>query len=161
MKCIIRLCNINQGFISAILSILSLAVAIIAICISIHIMKKQNKISLLEQRYKVINEIEHYVLYELQSWEFDFSKTKIFYKYSKAYVETLFNKDFGDFLYRLEEVSKQINILQGDYDHAMRNGDCNDRNADDIDNEINSKRKEISKDFKKIKEDIALKYLKL
>ncbi len=157
---IVKYCNENEGFISAVLATISLFMSYKAIRQSNYIMEKQNNITLLEQRYKVFNDIQEYIEY-LQSWEFDLSKNDIFNKYSKMYIATMFNKETSDFYVMLENTTKDILRLEGDYEHAKRKGECRGLDLDEIEDIIISKKDEIYDKFKIIKDEEILKFLKI
>ena len=69
----IKRCNNNQGFLSALLAIVSISLSVVAICISISTAKQQNKIALFEKRQHVYDDLDDYVNRQLTSWEFDLS----------------------------------------------------------------------------------------
>lgn len=58
---IINYCNANQGFMSALLALFSVLVSIIAICISISVTRKQNRIALFEKKYEAYNMISGFL----------------------------------------------------------------------------------------------------
>ncbi|WKY47712.1 hypothetical protein Q5O24_15400 [Eubacteriaceae bacterium ES3] len=53
----IKLCNDNQGFLSVVLSSITIFASIVAILISVNATKQQNKIALFEERYEVYQEV--------------------------------------------------------------------------------------------------------
>lgn len=157
----IKWCNCNQGFLSAILTIISFILSVIAIWISISTAKRQNKIALLEKRQQVYDDLDNYVNRQLPSWEFDLSKTEFFYHYSPTYIEALFDSKIKDFIEYLKKVSGQINMLWGDYEHAKNKGNCNGRDEIEIETEIQSLCDEVKDKFFTLREDMFSKYLKL
>ncbi|MBN2284903.1 MAG: hypothetical protein JXI43_00540 [Tissierellales bacterium] len=52
--------NNNQGFMSAILSIVGVIISVVAIWISINVSKKQNRIALFDRKYDVYKELQDY-----------------------------------------------------------------------------------------------------
>ena len=50
MENLINWCNTNGGFLSAILSVVTLIISIVAIWVSISVSRKQNRIALFEKR---------------------------------------------------------------------------------------------------------------
>lgn len=157
----IQWCNGNQGFLSAILTIISIFLSVIAICISISTTKRQNKIALFEKRQRVYDDLDNYVNKQLSSWEFDLSKIEFFYNYSSTYIEALYDSKIKDFIEYLEKVSSQINMLWGDYNHAKNKGNCNGRDESEIEAEIQSLCDEVNDKFCTLRDDEFSKYFKL
>ncbi len=158
---IIEWLNNNQGFVSAILTILTVAISVIAIFITVTTTKKQNRIALLDKRIRFINDLDEYVLYELQSWEFDLSKVKFFYEYSYVFVETLFDIQTKEFFEHLYKQSVIINGLRGDADYAKKNYICKGKTEDDIENDIIQIYNELKDNYIKIKDEIYKNYIKI
>lgn len=52
--------NNNQGLMSAILSIMGVIVSVIAICISINVSRKQNRIALFDKKFEIYKALEEY-----------------------------------------------------------------------------------------------------
>lgn len=121
----------------------------------------QNRIALFEKRQRVYDDLDDYVNRQLISWEFDLSKVAFFDHYSSAYIGALFDDDIKNFRGYLEEISGQINVLQGDYDRAMEKGTCNGRNEMEIGAEIQRLNDEVLDKFRILKDDKFPKYFRL
>lgn len=154
---IIQFCNDNDGFISAIASISSIVLSFIAIVISIKVAKKQNSISLLEQRIKMLDSIEAFCK-SLYNWEFDLSRHK---KIGKSQIVALFNKKAYEQYQKIYSYGETINNLYGDLEFAKRHDTCNDRTMDDIQKEIFDNAENCEKIFGELKETIFEKYIRI
>jgi hypothetical protein len=133
----------------------------IAIFISINTAKRQNKIALFEKRQRIYDDLDDYVNRQLISWEFDLSKIELFYRYSPAHIEALFDSKIKDFRIYLEKVSYQINMLWGDYEYAKNKGNCNGKDEFEIEDEIQNLCDEVTVRFRGLKDKGFPKYFKL
>lgn len=133
----------------------------VAATIPSRIAKQQNKIALLEKRQRVFDDITMYIEKELSSWEFDLSKTDLFYKYSDTYINAIFDEKVKTFMRTLREKSREINNLLGDYDYAKKNGECKERDCYAIEIEIHNILDVLDVEYQIIKDAIAAKYFNL
>ena len=149
MACFIAWCTQFQVLIFIVLSGAGIAVAII---IPLYIAKKQNKISLLEERHKFIKELNYFVETVLPTWDLEPKDITFVEKYSKLEVQALFNKDVAAFWEYLNQKCCEVNSLWGDYEYAKRKDYCRGRDCDEIESET----KEICIDVQKRLEILEL-----
>lgn len=136
MQEIVNWCNLNQGFISALLSLLAIFISSVAIFCTVSLTKRQNRVALFEKRQKVLDDIEDFVVRQLPSWELPISDARLFYQYSEAYMKALFEEDVSDFYIKLKGNYEKVLILWGDYKYAESHGECHGKNESIIEEEI-------------------------
>ena len=136
MQEVIIWCNSNQGFISAILSILAILISFIAVLCTICSTKRQNRIALFEKRQKVFDDIEDFVKRRLPAWELPESDDKLFFQYSNTYIKVLFNKKISAFFVELKKSYEKVLMLWGDFEYAKKHGTCHEKSESEIEEEI-------------------------
>ena len=115
--------NSNQGFMSAILSIVGVIVSSLAICISINVSKKQNRIALFDRKFDVYKKLQDYFNGTL-GWPKAISKFLApgsNFKADNAWepeineiigkASLLFSKDLNDILFEMRNKYAEVRLL--------------------------------------------------
>lgn len=157
MTDIIKFCNTNVGFLSAVTSLLSIVLAAIAIFISINVSKRQCRISLLDQRIKVIESIDVFCK-SLYKDSFDLSKHK---RISKAQITSLFDKDSYLIYEKIYSYGETIKQLQGNKQFAKKHETCNNFTVEEIEKMIFETAEECSYEYNKFKDKFFVKFAKI
>ncbi|MCD8018074.1 MAG: hypothetical protein LUF92_00345 [Clostridiales bacterium] len=97
----------------------------------IHQQKQNVRIQFLDKRIEIISCFDDVINKLMNDWEVDIQDS-FFGSLMSNKIKALFDDDFVSFHNYLGKAVKKIIILNGDYDHAERRGDCNGRSPEDI-----------------------------
>lgn len=123
--------TVDASAFDSFISVVAIMISIVAIIESSRIAIKQNRIALLEKRIEVLSAFERMVYTKMESWEWDGDCSDISH-FSTGQLNCLFDGQFSGFHQELLDACKQINILNGDIDHAMTHGECRGETAEVI-----------------------------
>ena len=152
--------NTNMEYIALIVAIITLIVSAIAIIVAVAIAKSQKRISLLEMRLRILDDMDTFVNKVLPRWCWD-GNMYPYNQHTEEQVRIVFDNELGDFFSEIDSVAFTCNMLRGDEKHATEKGQCHGKQDYEIEEERIEIEKNLSNRFKKQKERAYKKWIKI
>ena len=105
-----------------------------------------------------MDDYERFVLDKLPDWDWRSDVSPIT-RYSDVEMSALFNQDFVDLKSYILKSAQDCSTLRGDYEHAIRKGDCKGRSEEDIEKEISDLIAKVSEKYKEARVVAIQKWL--
>lgn len=141
-------------------SIVATAASIVAIVVSVIIARKQYKLALLEKRISTLETIKRFLEETMYSWEWD-GYNPLPKNFPRALIKSLFDESVLNIYDEISNGAEKCNELIGDYNHALRKGDCRGKSDFEIDEEIVQLKVSLISKFNKEYERAFKKWLKI
>lgn len=134
--------------------------ATVAVAVTFIIYKRQKRIALFDRRMKILNDFEYFVMEVIPDPKSDIS-SRFITRYTRNEVVTLFDENFGILQDEIIKAFDECNMLEGDYQHAIRKGDCHGKGPSEIANDQKNKEDAIIELYKAKRDEAYKKWLKI